>query len=354
MIAAIMGAHTGPRDRTSMTAHGNALVWSRRATVMLAAAATAAMLAGLTGPTAQAAKPPADQVAANALVITRALDSEVFDGGLPAAAPDGTAAGFARAGKAVSVEVESRYDTTAADPHDGAPQVVGRDLTITLRVGSAVVGSGVLLKGTSRTRVEIAAPALAAGNVVLTASGPKNSGLRADTIPVTVAEQSDYSANGLVAGETIGVVDDNGSACVLGPDQPTCATLSISGGTTNPVLISVSPCEDFLGGAVECLQGRGNSEALVAQTYTDVPAGAIATAILSCDKSLCGGGGVTSFIPWVDKGNTGTFTRAEPCPAKGVVGEGQGICVDFRQSTRTNAGDLFTYILFDDDLRYSH
>jgi len=336
-----------------MPAHGNAHVWSRRATVLLTAGATAATLAGLTGPAAQAARPPA-VVEANALVITRALDTEVFDGGLPAAAPEDTAAGFARAGKAVSVEVESRYDTTAADPHDGALQVVGRDLTITLRVGSAVVGSGVLAKGTNRTRVEIPAPALAAGNVVLTASGAKNSGLRADTIPVTVAEQSDYSADGLAAGETIGVVDDDGGACVLGPDQPTCATLSISGATTSPVLISVSPCEDFLGGAVECLKGRGNSQALVAQTYTDVPAGAIATAILSCDKSLCGGGGVTSFIPWVDKGNTGTFKRAEPCPAKGVVGEGQGICVDLRQSTRTNAGDLLTYILFDDDLRYSH
>ena len=337
-----------------MTAHANTFAWSRRATVLLTAAASAAMLAGLTGPAAQAAKPPADQVVANALVITRALDSEVFDGGLPAAAPEDTDAGFARAGKAVSVEVESRYDTTPADPHDGALQVVGRDLTITLRVGSAVVGSGVLPKGTSRTRVEIPAPALAAGNVVLTASGPRNAGLTADTIPVTVAEQSDYSANGLAAGETIGVVDDNGGACVLGPDQPTCVTLSISGATTSPVLMSVSPCENFLGGAVECLTGRGNSEALVAQTYTDVPAGAIATAILSCDKSLCGGGGVTSFIPWVDKGNTGTFKRADPCPAKGVVGDGQGICVDLRQSTRTNAGDLLTYILFDDDLRYSH
>lgn len=337
-----------------MTAHANTHVWSRRATVLLTAAATAATLAGLTGPSAQAARPPADRVEANALVITRALDTEVFDGGLPGAAPEGTAAGFARAGKPVSVEVESRYDTTAADPHDGALQVVGRDLTITLKVGSAVVGSGVLLKGTSRTRVEIPAPALAAGNVVLAASGPKSSGLRADTIPITVAEQSDYSADGLAAGETIGVVDANQEPCVLGPDQLTCVTLSISGATSSPVLMSVSPCEAFLGGVVDCLTARGNREALVAQTYTDVPAGAIATAILSCDKSLCGGGGVTSFIPWVDKGNTGTFTRAQPCPAKGVLGDGQGICVDLRQSTRTNAGDLLTYILFDNDLRYSH
>jgi hypothetical protein len=337
-----------------MTARGNTHPWSRRATVLLTVAAIAAMLTGLMGPAAQAAKPAPDRVEANALVITRALDTQVFDGGLPEAAPNGTDAGFARAGKAVSVEVESRYDTTPADPHDGALQVVGRDLTITLKVGSAVVGSGVLLKGTSRTRVEIPAPALAAGNVVLTATGPRNSGLRADTVPVTVAEQSDYSVDGLAAGEIIGVVDDSDAACVLGPDQPTCVSLSISVATTSPVLMSVSPCEDFLSGALECLQGRGHSEALVAQTYTDVPAGAIATAILSCDKSLCGGGGVTSFVPWVDKGNTGTFTRAEPCPSKGVVGAGQGICVDFRQSTRTNAGDLYTYILFDDDLRYSH
>lgn len=336
-----------------MTADTNIQLWGRRATVLLTTAAVALGIAFVAGP-ADADRSTAPGIEPNTLVITRALDTEVFDGGLPAAAPKGTDAGFARPGQKVSVEVESRYDTTPDDsPHDGSQLVVGRNLTITLKVGAGTVGTGVLERGHFRTRIEIPAPAFRAGNVVLTASGPHNSGLEDDDITVTVAEQSDYFKGGLGAGQTVGVVDAEDRPCVLGPDQPTCVTLSLSAATTQPVLMSVSTCAAFLGGAVDCLTGPGNNQALVAQSFTDVPQGAVATAILSCDKSLCGAGGVPSFIPWVDKGNTGRFTRAEKCPAKGEVG-GLGICVDLRQSRRTNAGDLLTYILFDDDARYSH
>ena len=78
-----------------------------------------------------------------------------------------------------------------------------------------------------------------------------------------------------------------------------------------------------------------------------------AGASLYCDKSLCGNGGVPQYIPLVDKGNTGLFESAEECPDRGELGD-LHVCVDLRQSTRFNAGDLATVILFDHDLRSTH
>ena len=51
--------------------------------------------------------------------------------------------------------------------------------------------------------------------------------------------------------------------------------------------------------------------------------------------------------------NAGLEDAAPDCPAKGVIGDTQDICVDYVQSTRS-AGDLFTYVLFKHDLRFSH
>ena len=80
----------------------------------------------------------------------------------------------------------------------------------------------------------------------------------------------------------------------------------------------------------------------------------MATATLFCDKSLCGNGGVTQYIPFFDHKNSGTFVPAPECPAKGVLGESQDFCVDLRSSTRFNAGDLATVILFGEDARSLH
>jgi hypothetical protein len=51
--------------------------------------------------------------------------------------------------------------------------------------------------------------------------------------------------------------------------------------------------------------------------------------------------------------NAGGLTAAtRECPAKGVVGEGQGACVDYRQSNR-QGGDLYLFVLFTVGLRAS-
>jgi hypothetical protein len=42
---------------------------------------------------------------------------------------------------------------------------------------------------------------------------------------------------------------------------------------------------------------------------------------------------------------------APACPSKGVIGEGQPHCVDYRASKRDNAGDLNLVLLFFEDPR---
>ena len=76
--------------------------------------------------------------------------------------------------------------------------------------------------------------------------------------------------------------------------------------------------------------------------------------ILACDKVLCGQGGVGQVPIVIDLTNTGDFLRVSACPSKGVVGENQDVCLDAVQSTRDNAGDLYSVILFTYDIRGSY
>ena len=316
--------------------------------MLVTALSSALGIAVVAGPAADAAKPTAPKEEANFLLITRALETRIFTGGLPTKAPPTDAAGFAQAGAALTVQVQSRYDADGdlGTTGDNKELAVTKDTAITLKVGTtSVTGTMQRLSST----VDIVFPALDAGNYLLTASAPSRSGITGDDIPLAIATKSSYSPGNSSGARAFGL--DGG--CELSSANPTCVTLTLDEDVTNQVLVSTSPCAGFAGD-LRC-PTKGSVKGLIAQTYVDVPAGAIATAVLACDKSLCGGGGVTSFRPFVDKDNLGTFTLAPDCPEKGVIGDTEGgVCVDFRQSTRDNAGDLFTYILFNADLRFSH
>ena len=52
--------------------------------------------------------------------------------------------------------------------------------------------------------------------------------------------------------------------------------------------------------------------------------------------------------------DTGAFAVAPPCPSKGVLGTDQTFCLDTVQSKRDGAGDLYSVILFDHDIRGSY
>ena len=309
--------------------------WSRRVAVLVTAAATALGLAVVVSPAADAAKPTPPPPTAQ-LKILQVQDEETF---LPDAAPDADAVGYVRPGLPFSVKVQSQTLL-------GAPLPVGTKTNITLS-GAGYSAVATIEKDSSEVTITGQLRS-ATSNFTLTVAGPRNGGYATDDIPVVVGVKSTNKTNGLNANETLALAN-----CVLGVDNPTCVSLSVDGAVAGNVLLSTSECATFPGTDVNCTSKRGKST-LVAQTLVDLGPGQVATAILYCDKSLCGNGGVSQYIPLVDKGNTGDFAPAEECPEKGVVGEGQGICVDLRQSTRFNAGDLATYILFDDDARSLH
>jgi hypothetical protein len=318
-----------------MALHSTTVSWRRRGIVLLAAASTTLGLAVVVSPAADAAKPLPPEPTAQ-LQILQVQDEETF---LPDAAPDADAVGYIRPGLPFSVTVQSQTLT-------GDPLPVGTKTNVTLS-GSGYSATATIEKDASEVTITGQLRS-ATSNFSLTAAGAKNSGYATDTIPVVVGVKS-TNQKGLGANETLALGD-----CVLGVDNPTCVSLSVDGAVTGNVLLSTSECATFPGTDVKCTTKKGKST-LVAQTLVDLAEGQVATAILYCDKSLCGNGGVAQYIPLVDKGNTGAFAPAPLCPAKGVIGDTEGgICVDLRQSTRFNAGDLATYILFNHDARMIH
>jgi hypothetical protein len=77
---------------------------------------------------------------------------------------------------------------------------------------------------------------------------------------------------------------------------------------------------------------------------------------VACDKALCreNANGVPQLPLLYTFDNDGDLLKeAGPCPSKGVIGANQEVCVDYVQSKRQN-GDLYSYLLFDYDLRASH
>jgi hypothetical protein len=142
-------------------------------------------------------------------------------------------------------------------------------------------------------------------------------------------------------------------------EVPTCGYLSLPNGARGNVTLSLGSCDGIE--QTEC-RAVGDTRALVAMAAADLKDNVgdplyskqnPATLIVACDKVLCGGHGVPKLPLLVDLTNTGALEEAPACPAKGVLGENQQACVDYVQSTRYD-GDLYSYLLFDYDVRASH
>jgi hypothetical protein len=159
------------------------------------------------------------------------------------------------------------------------------------------------------------------------------------------------------AGDSLDLRDANCGAPTS--TETTCGRLILpAGGPGGRVVMSVGSCD----GLADC-RTAGGAEALVVtavfpgQFAKENPA----TLILACDKVICGQSGaglpqlpvIYTFDNGGDLGIPPLGGIADPCPAKGVLGEDQDICVDYVNSSR-NQGDLYTHVLFDHDLRASH
>ncbi|KQZ67581.1 MULTISPECIES: hypothetical protein [unclassified Nocardioides] len=263
----------------------------------------------------------------------------------------GTGLAGAVKGRPFSVVVEAR------DPQ-GVPLPVTKATTVVLSEQSgpgALSGrpSGVIPRGGSRTTITATYSAFGNGVVLDVAV---SSGVDLDPGGATI----DVAATAVRAGGTPGApttVTDPGCA-VPTATAPVCGYLQLPNGANGQILMSVGACT----GILACITDPTNQAGLVtaavdlkdgsgAPLYTKV---APASFVIGCDKSLCGKGGVGQFPLLVDVTNQGAFAQAPQCPAKGRLGDDQTVCLDAVQSNRDGAGDLFSVLLFDFDIRASH
>ena len=264
----------------------------------------------------------------------------------------GTGLAGAVAGRPFTVVVEAR------DPL-GAPLVMGKATTLRL---SLVTGSGTLAgvldgvipRRASRGSVSGATYSALENGVTLGVATVSGTALSGTTTTINVAASA---VRAEASPRSALTVTDPGCASPT-PTSPVCGFLRLPNGGNGRVLMSVGSCDSIL----TCRTTGGTTARLVtADVSLKDEAGlplytraAPAVFILACDKVLCGQGGVGQVPIVIDLTNTGAFAPVSACPSKGVVGELQDVCLDTVQSTRDNAGDLYSVILFTYDIRGSY
>jgi hypothetical protein len=251
-------------------------------------------------------------------------------------------------------------------PFNVVVEVVGgtvtKDTTIKLQASGPGTLSGVttavIPANGSRATISGAKYDAYANGVVLTVSASQGGSLNPATRTVEVALTAVGTTGTL--GTALDVKDPSCSAPTAA--VPTCGELVLPSGADGHVILSVGSC-DGLDKVLPC-RTAGSEEALVVTAIATLKNDVVspydnnhpATLIVGCDKTLCRAtaNGVPKLPLIYTTENTGALTAvAQPCPAKGVLGAGQPVCVDYVQSSR-NDGDLYTYLLFDIDLRASH
>jgi hypothetical protein len=129
--------------------------------------------------------------------------------------------------------------------------------------------------------------------------------------------------------------------------NPICSRVVLNNGSNSNVVLSSGSCA-----GIGC-----NTKGTVAQVIADLSGLYTRTApaemIIRCFRTICGSGGVNKYKPLVSQSATGVLTQAPACPAKNTIGSGQTSCVDYVQSTREGADNLFLVVLFLDDFRAS-
>lgn len=264
----------------------------------------------------------------------------------------GTGLAGAVTGRPMSVVVEAR-DVS------GVPMAVSKDTGVRLSStgGPGTLSgtvTGTIAKNTSRTTITGALYSAFANGVSLTATTTSGTTLSPATVSINIA----HSAVKVPTNphQALNVTDPGCPGPT--PDLPVCGFLLLDNGGNGDVLMSVGSCDQIL----SCRTSRGTTAELVTASvdlkdangnplYTHADP---ATLVLACDKSLCGNGGAGKFPVTVDLTDTGAFTTLPYCPAKGVLGADQDACVDPVQSTKDNAGDVYTYVLFVHDIRGSY
>jgi hypothetical protein len=318
---------------------------------LLVLAVAACMAAGLSGPlvTGAAAASPAP-----VKVVVESAYSGV-------AAPDGTPPG------AIPNMIVKKDQQFSIDVHfedsSGARAAFTKDTTLAIsanRGGIASPSTGLAPKGLTDVTLVTSLPE-AANQVVVTvavAGGKEARTVAAGVLPTAQAFdvlkqyrfENSPAETLLQAG--IGGTDDCTEATRT---DAVCGILILpSGANDNPtvpdndVLLSVGACDpdyancDSRGSVVQVL---ANLDGLYTKTSP-------ATLLVKCDKVICGNGGIQSHTLNVNlNADEPIFTPAEPCQAKGTIGDNQDFCVDYVQSKRDGSGDSIFYLLLTRDVR---
>lgn len=147
----------------------------------------------------------------------------------------------------------------------------------------------------------------------------------------------------------------NLGGCTVSPSTPVCTSLLLpkgANGSGNNVFLGEGACVPSPTDSLTCLTGSTNQTLLInavanlsGLTSRTNPA----TLILTCDKTLCGGSGATTFNLLFQPTGSTSYLLAPACPSKGHIGQDQQFCQDFTQDHRTGAGNLVAYLLFLDD-----
>jgi hypothetical protein len=316
---------------------------------LLVLAVAVCMAAGLSGPLVSGATAaPAPTATAMTVTVSRA-NSPAPD---VAGAPDALVV----KDKVFTVTVNTGVPDGAGGLSSPLTPSYSKDTTITLTSAaatgssSAIKGKIVILKGESQGHLDLT-PTAQANQVVITATVTAGS-TEAKAIPAATAGSFDVmgtesTPNG--AGKQFWSTKLDGTECA--PDNQTkiCADLVLPLGTPKNLVVTTGLCDPVLLG---CGADKLLVQALVDLTGYDRDHPA--TLIVKCDKSACKGGGVTSYHLLVNLAPQGSLGGNVPaCTDKGVIDPAPALsyCVDYRQSTRDNAGDLHLFLLFSEDAR---
>jgi hypothetical protein len=261
---------------------------------------------------------------------------------------NGTSLAMPVAGDPFTVEI----DAVAAD---GSPAEFPRRTRVTLAVVKQPHTTGVLTGNTvgefaahsSHATISGAIYSKFENGVVLKVTAGDVQG----TKPVDVAATADVET----ATPNTPITLQDPDCLEATPELPTCSILQLPKGASGTAQLFETSCKEAFG-SPKCLGlTTAPTPSLIANAIADTSLYTRtepATVIMMCDKTLCLGSGVTSYSLWVDIKDTGVYTQAPACPAKGVIAPLPGtFCVDYAQSHRTRTSDLVLYLLFADDIR---
>ena len=269
--------------------------------------------------------------------------------------PDGTPTGavpyvLVQTGGTVHVQV-SFFDVS------GAPAAFSKDtpLVVASDRGGLTQLTGTALKGATTATLDARfAQATNEVSVTVSVAGKAGSGVAPGTsgpaqrFDVVSQLQFVDSSQGTSFQRGIG---GDGACQIATPDAPVCGVVILPHGTRSAqVLLSLGACDSTYAAC-------GSANGAVVQTLADLSGlytkSDPATLLVKCDKTLCGGGQISSKQLSFSLNGNDALSTAPACPAKGTIGATQFACVDYVQSQRDGSGDTLLYLLFAQDMRGS-